>query len=111
MNTKVLNSNLCDCNNTVIRLGDISAIGDNGVQVAFENCTLIKRIRKTDGTTKDDAEDLDLVMLMYNLIECSSNYSEMKGRLQFYFKDEAICFNNDIANTDVFKSFKYEAKF
>ena len=81
MNTKVLNSNLWDCNNTVIRLGDISAIGDNGVQVAFENCTLIKRIRKTDGTTKDDAEDLDLVMLMYNLIECSSNYSETKGRL------------------------------
>ena len=81
MSTKVLNSNLCDCNNTVIILGDISAIGDNGVQVAFENCTLIKRIRKTDGTTKDDAEDLDLVMLMYNLIECSSNYSETKGRL------------------------------
>ena len=65
----------------MIRLGDISAIGDNGVQVAFENCTLIKRIRKTDGTTKDDAEDLDLFMLMYNLIECSSNYSETKGRL------------------------------
>ena len=82
MSTKVLNSNLCDCNNTVIILGDISAIEDNGVQVAFENCTpFIKRIQKTDGTTKDDAEDLDLVMLMYNLIECSSNYSEMKGRL------------------------------
>ena len=29
----------------------------------------IKCITKTDGTTTDDAEDLDLVMTMYNLLE------------------------------------------
>ena len=32
----------------------------------------------------DDAEDLDLVMLMYNLIKYSSNYSETTGSLWFY---------------------------
>ena len=31
---------------------------------------------KIDGTTINDAEDLDLVMPMYNLIEYNSNYSE-----------------------------------
>ena len=36
------------------------------------------------GTTIDDPEDLDLNMLMYNLIEYSSNYSEITGRLWFY---------------------------
>ena len=33
-------------------------------------------ITKIDGTTIDDAEDLDLVMPMHNLIEYSSSYSE-----------------------------------
>ena len=37
-------------------------------QVAFKNCALsIKCITKLNGTI-DDAEDLDLVILMYNLI-------------------------------------------
>ena len=46
---------------------------------------------------------------MYNLIEYSSN-SETTGSLWFYSKDEASNFNNNIANTDNFKSFKYKAK-
>ena len=37
---------------------------------------------------------------MYNLIEYSSNYSETTGSLWFYFKDEVINFNANIANTD-----------
>ena len=56
-----------------------------------------------------DAEDLDLVMSMYNLIEYSSNYSETTGNLWFYSKDEATNFNVDIANNN-FKSFEYKAK-
>ena len=38
-------------------------------------------ITKIDGRTIDDAENLHLVMLMYNLIEYSSNYSETTGGL------------------------------
>ena len=57
-----------------------------------------------------DDEDSDLVMSMYNLIEYSSNYSEKIGILWFYFEDEATNLNNNIANTDNFKSFKYKAK-
>ena len=65
---------------------------------------------KIDRITVDEAEDLDLVMPMYNLIEYSSNYSETTGSLWFYSKDEATDFNADIANDNSFKSFKYKAK-
>ena len=47
---------------------------------------------------------------MYNLIEYSSNYFETIGSLWFYSKDEATNFNNNISNTNNFKSFKYEVK-
>ena len=39
---------------------------------------------KIDGTTVDDAEDFDLAMPMYNLLEYSSNYSDTTGSLWFY---------------------------
>ena len=43
-------------------------------------------------------------MSLYNLIECSSNYSETTGSLWIYSKDEATNFDADIANTGEFKS-------
>ena len=61
-------------------------------------------------STKDDVENLYLVMPMYSLIEYSSNYSETTGNLWFYSKNEATDFNNDIESTDNFKSFRYKAK-
>ena len=49
-------------------------------------------------------------MPMHNMIKNSSNYSETTGSLQFYSKDEATNFNNNIENTNNFKSSKYKAK-
>ena len=66
--------------------------------------------QKINGTALDDAEDLDLVMSIYTFFEYSSNYSDMTGSLWFYSKDEATDFNNDITDTNDFKSFKYKAK-
>ena len=81
------------------------------MQIPIRNCAPItKYITKVDGTTIDDAEDLDLVIPMYNLKGHSSNYSETAGSLWFYSKDEAFNFNVDIANTNSFKSFKYNTK-
>ena len=60
--------------------------------------------------TIDDAEDLDLVMRMYNLIEYILNYSETTGSLWFYSKDEVNNYNANIANTNAFKSFKNKTK-
>ena len=112
-NTKVLKSSLCDYNDVYILLGgDITVTTAPVTQVGFKNCApFIKCITKIDETTIDDAEDLDLVMPMFNLIEYSSNYSKTTGSLWFYSKDEATNFDADIANTDEFKSFKYKAEF
>ena len=66
--------------------------------------------RKIDETIIDDDEYLDLILPMYNLIEYSSNYSETRGSLWFYSKDEVTNFNANIVNDGNFKSFKYKAK-
>ena len=47
---------------------------------------------------------------MYNLVEYSSNYSEITGSLRFHSKNEATYFNADIANDNNFKSFEHKAK-
>ena len=49
-------------------------------------------------------------MPMYNLLEYSSNYFQTTGSSWFYSKDETTNFNADIANYNIFKSFKYKAK-
>ena len=76
-NTEILKSNLCDYNDAYILVrGDITVVA------APTKC-----ITKIDETTIDDAEDLDLVIPMYNLIEHSPNYSETTGSLWCYYKD------------------------
>ena len=64
-----------------------------------------------DVTTRDDAEDLDLVIPMYSLIEYSSNYAQTTGSSWFYSNDEATSFDADIANNNNnCKSFEYKTK-
>ena len=111
-NTEILKSNLCDYNDAYILVrGDTTVPGAPETQLAFTNCApFTKCITKIDGTRIDDAENLDLVMPMYNLIEYSSNYSEKTGSLWFYSKNEANSFKADIANNNSFKSFKYKVK-
>ena len=111
-NIEILKSNLCDYNDAYISVtGDITIIVALKTQVAFKNCApFTKCITKHDGTTIDDAENLDLVMPMYNLIEYSSNYSEKIGSLWFHSKDEATDSNAAIENIDNFNFFRHKAK-
>ena len=75
---------------TFLVRSDITGVAAPPTQGAFKNCApFTKCITKTDETPIDDAEHLDLVMPMYNLIEYTSNYSEKTGSLWFYSKDEA----------------------
>ena len=92
--------------------GDITVIAACATQVASKNyAPFTKCNTKIDETTIDDAADnVDLVMSMYNLIEYSSNYFETMGSLWFYSKDETTNFNSNIANTNDFKSLKCKAK-
>ena len=88
-NVGVLKSNLFHYNNAyILILGDIIATAHNiPTLAAFKKCApLTKFIAKIDGTTIDNAENLDLVIPMSNLMKYSSNYSKTKGRFMVLFK-------------------------
>ena len=66
-------------------MGILTTAHNNETPVEFTNRTpFIRCISKVDGTTIDDAADLDLVMSMHILIEYSSNYSRATRTLWFY---------------------------
>ena len=56
-----------------------------------------------NGIKIDNAEDLDVVMLMYNLLEYSKNYRKTTGSLWNYYRDEP----SDPLSTNS-ESFKYK---
>ena len=111
-NTEVLKSNLYEYYDAYILVGgDIIVVAAPPSQVAFKNCApFAKCITKIGGTTIDDAEDVDLLMPMHNLLERSSNYSDTTGSLWFCSKDETTNLNVNITNINDIKSFKYKAK-
>lgn len=59
---------------------------------------------KINNTQADNARDLDAVMLLYNLIECSGYYTKTSGGLWQYHKDDL----ND--NTTDSESFKFKGR-
>ena len=65
---------------------------------------MIKYITKLDRATIGNAEDLDLFMPIYNLLEYRSNYSDTTGSLWFCSRDEATNFNGDIEDDNTFAS-------
>ena len=87
-NTDVLKLNLCNYNDAYILVrSNITIVGYTAAWVTFKSCApFISYITKVDGTKINDAEDLDLVMPMYYLLECSSNYSDKTGSLWFCSK-------------------------
>ena len=69
--------------------------------VIFKNCAqFTKCISKINNTEIDDAQDVDIVMPMYNLIEYSDHYSKTSGSLQQYYKDGP---NDNLENSESFK--------
>ena len=70
--------------------------------VVFKNCaSFTKCINRINGRNIDKAQDIGIVMPMYNLIEYSNNYSKTSGSLRQYYKDEQ---NNNLADSQSFKS-------
>ena len=67
-------------------------------------------IAKINRRTIDDAEDLDLVMSMYNQLVYNSDYSEITVSLWFYSNDETTNIAAGIEDNNTFKSFKYKTK-
>ena len=86
--TPMLRSDLCNFSDVYIVVkGGITLEGDNNANkrkknLAFKNnAPFINCISKINGIKIDNAEDLDVVMPMYNLLEHSKNYEKTTGSL------------------------------
>ena len=90
--------------------GIITLEGDNDANkhdknLAFKNnAPFINCISKINCENIDNAEDTDVVLLMYNLLEYSRIYRKTIGSLWNYYRDEPS--NHLSSNTE---SFKYKA--
>ena len=110
----MLKSSLCDYSDVYIlvkgaikitRAGDQAAArqaDERDKGVIFKNCApFTKCISRINNTDIDNAQDIDIVMPMYNLIEYSDNYSKTSGSLWQYYKDDP---NDNLTDSESFKS-------
>ena len=93
--TRVLKPNLCDYAEVYILVdGTIRAVAANAagaaaVRLAFKNCAPFTKCNlEINDDHVDTAENLDIVMPMYNLIEYSDNYQDSSATLYQYKRDE-----------------------
>ena len=118
--TLMLKSSLCDYSDTYILVSGIITVPalaagrrNNNIQVLFINCApFTSCINEINSTQINNAKDIDVVMLMYKLIEYSNNYSKTSGILRQYYTDEPVL--TDAGALDDFPgnstSFKFKQK-
>ena len=115
--TKVIKPNLCDYSDAYIlvtgdiKIADIAA----DINVAFKNCVPFTRCAThINDEHVETAENVDIIMPMYNLIEYSDNYANSSGSLYQFNRDESPMNNGGSPNNvalDNSTSFKYKASF
>ena len=89
--TRVLKPNLCDYAEAYILVGGtiIAASADANTRLALKNCAPFTKCNLViNDEHADTAENLDIVMSMYNLIEYSDNYQDSSATLYQYKRDE-----------------------
>ena len=113
--TKVIKPNLCDYSDAYILVtGDIkvASVAAN-TNVAFKNCPPFTRcVTHINDEHVQTAENLDIIMSIYNLIEYSDDYADSSGSLYQFKRDESPM--NDAKHPlnvalDNSTSFKYKA--
>ena len=117
----MLRSDLCDYADAYILVNGTILVNvlnprdrQNRPLILKNNAPFISCITRINNELIEDADDLDIVMPMYNLLEYSKNYRKTIGSLYNYYRDEL---NNDanlnnFANNNVVSSeaFKYKTK-
>ena len=110
--TVMLRSSLCDYSDVYILIKGSISVNNTAVggatannankKIIFKNCAPFTNcISKINNTQIDNAEYIDIVMPMYNLIEYSNNYSKTSGNLWQYCKEiPAVDGDDNIANFD-----------
>ena len=116
--TSMLRSDLCDFSDAYIDVkGEVTVTGGSNNSrknrpLAFKNnAPFTNCISKANHVLIDNAEDLDVVMPMYNLMEYSKNYRKTTGAWNYYrdeLSDEANSNNNLNKNVISSESFKYK---
>ena len=107
--TSMLRSDLCDFRDAYIVVkGTITVANPDNAKrnkaVSFKNNPpFINYISKINGVKTDNAEDLDVIMPTYNLLECSKNYKKTTGSLWNYYRDQP---SNPLSTN--YESFKYK---
>ena len=90
--------------------GNISVTGDRKrTSVVFKNCVpFIRCINHINDIFIDEAENIDIIMHMFNLSECGDNYSDTPASWWSFKRDEAPADNAHVAiNNSI--PFKYKA--
>ena len=94
--------------------GDIKVTGiAEDTDVAFKNCApFTRRVTHINDEHVETAENLDIIMPMYNSIEYSDNYADSSGSLYQFKRDESPTNDNGNPNNvapDNSTFFKYKA--
>ena len=90
----MLRSDLCDYSDAYVAVtGKITVTNPNNnaydKKLALKNnAPFTSCVSKTNNTLIDNAEDLGIVMPMYNLLEYSKNYRKTTVSLWNYYRDE-----------------------
>ena len=99
----MLRSDMCDCSDAYIvvkrriTVEDTNYDNTNNKKLSFKNNALFRSsISKIGNIFIDNAEGLDVVMPMYNLLECSENCSMTSESLWNYYRDEVNVNANEI---------------
>ena len=89
-----------------------AAAADANTRLALKNCAPFTKCNlDINDEHIDKAENLDIVMPIYNLIEYSDNYQDSSATLYQYKRDEPPEANANLNLTaDISSSFKYKIK-
>ena len=119
--TPMLRSDICGyadayilVNGTITVAGNQPRDRQNRPLILKNNAPFVSCITRINNELIEDADDLDIIMPMYNLLEYSKNYRKTIGSLYNYYRDEL----NGDANPDNFannnvvssNSFQYKNK-
>ena len=126
--TPVLRSNLCDYSCAYILVKGTITVTTPGVNnnannirdkrnrlvILRNNALFVSCITRINGELIEDADDLHIVMSMYNLLEYSKNYRKTIGSLYNYYRDKLSddADDNNFGNINVVNSntLKYKDK-
>ena len=122
--TPMLRSSLCDYSDAYILVNGTITVTAPGVNnnatnirdkrnrplILKNNAPFVSCITRINGELIEDANDLDIVMSMYNLLEYRKNYRKTIGSLYNYYRDELsddaddnIFDNINVVNSNTFK--------